>query len=215
MKANLNKDLDMTFTLCHSVSLCMCVCARRWCPPTFLLLCYDWRPRSKPTVNRRCHPHSTAIGAVLAASCNTDRDGHTFTKTLRLNVCKIHTPTHSNVLLIRHSASIENTGHAHASSCLHILPALSVLPPAVGECPCYANSEQNAVRDCKCVSVHLTGAEGCLPLSRFPIFLHFRLIHPQADSLQLLNSTEADIHSPNIYTSLFLSLFFLQTFIYT
>lgn len=27
MIANLNKDLDMTLTLCHSVSLCMYVCA--------------------------------------------------------------------------------------------------------------------------------------------------------------------------------------------
>lgn len=28
MIANLNKDLDMTLTLCHSVSLYICVCVR-------------------------------------------------------------------------------------------------------------------------------------------------------------------------------------------
>lgn len=42
----------------------VCVCVR--CPPTFLLLCYDWHPRSKSTVNRRRHPRCAAISALLA-----------------------------------------------------------------------------------------------------------------------------------------------------
>ena len=189
MIANLNKDLDVTLTLCHSVSLCMCVCARRWCPPTFLLLCYDWHPRSKPAVNRRCHPRSAAISALLAAfwaltETDTPSRTHNHLNVHKYNArARAHTHTHthnciSNILLIRHSASIAKYRtcsfvHAHASCCqFSHWPSVSV---HVMQTPNKTLSETVSV-------CQLTWQEQrAVFLPHYPIFVHSILTCPEAD----------------------------------
>lgn len=61
---------------------------------------------------------------------------------------------------------------------------------------------KNTVRNCECVSAHLTGAEGRLP----PLLSHFPSVQPLSICFtvlpQQLNSTEVDVDSLNIDTFL-------------
>lgn len=59
------------------------------------------------------------------------------------------------------------TSSGHTPLRTHMLPALSLFPLAIGECPVYAKSPQNAVKNCECASAHLTEIADDPPPSRY------------------------------------------------
>lgn len=106
MIPNLNKDLDVTLTLCHSVThsmcLCVCVCVRlevvsSHLPAVMLWLASSLQACCQQEVSSAQCSHQHTAGSVLTADIN----GHTFTHTNVLENAQIYT-LHSAITWLSH-----------------------------------------------------------------------------------------------------------------
>lgn len=153
MIANLNKDLDVTLTLCHSVTQCLHVCCGCVCvvsshlPAVMLWLASSLQVQVRQEVPSTLCSHQRTAGCIL----RVDRNRCAFTKTPKWRTSQCTGPRLMQPHFLTNSARVEKCSPVRCDVSLHHL--------SVDECK---QRRENP-------TAHLNEVEGRPPLPLMPL----------------------------------------------